>query len=49
MTVERKHNGAYYISDIVGGYRIHQTYYFYTRREAIAAFREFSRKQACTQ
>lgn len=39
MTAERTAQGAWRISAIVGGYRESRTYFFYTKREAIAEFR----------
>lgn len=39
MSITKLHNGAWQVSDISAGYRICRTYYFLTRREAIAAFR----------
>jgi hypothetical protein len=39
MSITRIRNGAYCIVDITDGVRVHQTYYFYTRREAVALFR----------
>jgi hypothetical protein len=36
-------NGAYEISDIIGGYRVARTYYGYTKREAVKQFKEMSR------
>lgn len=33
------HNGAFIVSDIIGGYFVARTYYGYTRREALTAFR----------
>lgn len=39
MTIERNQHGAWVISDIIDGYRVHRQYYGYTKREAIAEFR----------
>lgn len=39
MTIERLHNGAWQISDIVNGYLVTRTYYFYTKRDAMRAFK----------
>jgi len=39
MTIERNYEGAYVVSDIVGGYLVTRSYYGYTRREAIALFK----------
>jgi len=43
MIIERNHAGAWVISDIIGGYRVSQTYYYYTKREAIRLFRADSK------
>ena len=43
MIIEKNTEGAWLISDIVGGYRISQRYYFYTKREAVRLFREYVR------
>lgn len=40
MTIDKNAEGAWRISDIVGGYFITRTYYFYTKKEAIRLFRE---------
>lgn len=40
MTIERNHEGAYVISDIIAGYLVTKRYYGYTKREAIRMFRE---------
>ena len=37
--VKHSVTGAYVISDIVSGYLVTRTYYFMTKREAIAAFK----------
>ena len=42
MTIERNHEGAYVISDIIGGYLVTKRYYGYTKREAIKLFKEES-------
>lgn len=39
MSIVRLHNGAWQVSDIIGGYRVERTYYGYTKREAQRAFR----------
>jgi len=42
MIVERKFpSGAWEISDIIGDNYLHQVYFFYTKREAIAEFRAY--------
>lgn len=43
MTIEKNSEGAWVISDLVGGYFVTQRYYFYTKREAIKLFREYVR------
>lgn len=40
MTIERNHEGAYVISDIIAGYLVTKRYYGYTKREAIRMFRK---------
>jgi hypothetical protein len=44
MTTERLHNGAWQVSgmveDVWGEYLLTRTYYGYTKREAVALFRE---------
>lgn len=32
-------SGAWEVSDIIDGYRVHHTYYGYTKREALREFR----------
>ena len=39
MIIERNYQGAWVISDIIGGYRVARSYYGYTKREAVALFR----------
>jgi hypothetical protein len=39
MTVERNYEGAWIVSDIVGGYWVTRRYYYYSKREALAMFR----------
>ena len=43
MTIERNYEGAWVISDIIGGYRVARSYYGYTKREAIRLFREYTK------
>jgi hypothetical protein len=43
MTIERNYQGAWVISDIIGGYRVARSYYGYTKREAVALFRADSK------
>lgn len=40
MTVEKNREGAYVISDIIGGYLVTKRYYGYTKREALAMFKK---------
>ena len=42
MTVTRQNNGSYLISDIIDDQYISQVYYFYTKREAMRAFKELT-------
>jgi hypothetical protein len=39
MSIDKNNEGAWRISDIIGGYLVTRTYYFYTKREAIAKFK----------
>lgn len=39
MTIEKNIYGAWTVSDVVDGYLIRRTYYMYTKREAVRAFR----------
>jgi hypothetical protein len=39
MTIEKNYEGAWVVSDIVGGYWVTRRYYYYTKREALAMFR----------
>ena len=39
MIAEKNYEGAWVISDIVGGYLVTRRYYYYTKREALAMFR----------
>jgi hypothetical protein len=41
MTIEKNSEGAWVISDEVGGYLVTRRYYFYTKREAASLFREY--------
>lgn len=38
MFIERNYEGAWVVSDIVGGYRVVRRYYGYTKGEAIKLF-----------
>jgi hypothetical protein len=39
MIAEKNYEGAWVVSDIVGGYWVTRRYYYYTKREALAMFR----------
>jgi hypothetical protein len=40
MTIEKNHAGAWVISDTdKAGYQVTQSYYYYTKREAVALFK----------
>jgi hypothetical protein len=39
MVIDRNCEGAWVVSDIVGGYWVSRRYYFYTKREALALFK----------
>jgi hypothetical protein len=40
MTVDKNAEGAWRVSDIIGGYLVTKVYYEYTKREAIKRFKE---------
>ena len=40
MNIEKNSEGAYFISDIVGGYLVTKRYYGFTKREALQLFKE---------
>jgi hypothetical protein len=40
MTIDKNREGAWRVSDIVAGYLVTRTYYFYTKKEAVRLFRE---------
>jgi hypothetical protein len=40
MTVDKNNEGAWRVSDIIGGYLVTRRYYGYTKREAIKLFKE---------
>lgn len=47
MTITKNQiTGAYEISAIIGTRYLHRTYMGYTRREAVALFREYMREEA---
>ncbi len=39
MSIQRNHNGALVISELVNGYLVTRTYYGYTLREAKSMFK----------
>lgn len=39
MTIEKTFQGAWKISDIIGGYLVTRQYFDYTKKEAIAEFK----------
>ena len=39
MIAEKNYEGAWVVSDIVGGYLVTRRYYYYSKREALAMFR----------
>lgn len=45
MTIERTFQGAYKISAIVNGYLVSKQFLGYTKREAIQAFKEFTKQE----
>ena len=48
ITAERNQEGAWIFSAMVGnssGYRLARSYYGYTKREALALFRQFIKEQ----
>jgi hypothetical protein len=40
MSTEKTAQGAWRISDIIDGHLVSRVYFYYTKREAIAEFRE---------
>ena len=44
ITIERTFQGAYKISAIVNGYLVSKQYMGYTKREAVQAFKEFTKQ-----
>jgi hypothetical protein len=39
MIAEKNYEGAWVVSDIVGGYLVTRRYYYYSKREALAMFK----------
>ena len=39
MIAERNYEGAWVVSDIVGGYLVTRRFYYYSKREALAMFK----------
>jgi hypothetical protein len=46
MIAEKNYEGAWVVSDIVGGYLVTRRYYYYSKREALAMFRAEARANA---
>lgn len=46
MIVEKNNEGAWVVSDSIGGYLVTRRYYFYTKREAVRLFRQELRANA---
>ena len=44
MSIEKTFQGAYKISALVNGYLVSKQYMGYTKREAIQAFKEFTKQ-----
>ena len=40
MIIEKNHAGAWVISAIIGGYWVTRQYYYYTKTQAVALFRD---------
>lgn len=40
MTITKNQQGAYIVSSMIGGYRVQKVYMGYTKKEAIANFKE---------
>ena len=45
MTAERNREGAWVLSDIIGGYLVSKAYYGYTKREATTLFRAYCKEK----
>jgi hypothetical protein len=43
MTAQKNSAGAWVVSDIIGGYLVTRTYYYYNKHEAIAQFKREAR------
>jgi hypothetical protein len=43
MTIERNYEGAWVISDSIGGYLVTRRFYGYTKRESVRLFREYAK------
>jgi len=41
VCIEKLNNGAWRVSDIVGGYRVERVFFGYTKRQARALFAEY--------
>ena len=44
MSIEKTFQGAYKISAVINGYLVSKQYMGYTKREAIQAFKEFTKQ-----
>ena len=42
MSIEKLTNGAWRVSDIVGGYRVERVFFGYTKRQAMREFIEYT-------
>ena len=40
MVIEKNHNGAYIISEVIKGYLVTRVFYGYNKREAVKKFKE---------
>ncbi len=43
MTAQKNSAGAWIVSDIIGGYLVTRTYYYYSKRDALADFKREAR------
>ena len=44
MTIDKNSEGAWRVSDFVGGYLVTRVFYGYTKREAVQLFRKYRRE-----
>lgn len=40
MVIEKNHNGAYIISEVIKGFLVTRVFYGYNKREAVKEFKE---------